>query len=147
LDGYEARFLSPLKIEVLPAVDPPLARRLRASGIRRLGQLAKLSDAQLSLLAGRAGAALGRHAAGIDASRVRRTARPPARIEDRALTPPTGDRAVLERAIAAEIESVGRELRSRGVYARTVTLRLRFPDGRVDSRTAPLKEPSALDEA
>jgi len=147
LDGYEARFLSPLKIEMLPGIEPALARRLRASGIRRLGQLAKLSDAQLSLFAGRAGAALGRRAAGIDASRVRRTALPPARIDDRILTPPTSDHATIHAAIAADIERLGRELRWRGVFARILTLRLRFADGRVDSRTAPLSEPSALDEA
>src|SRR4029077_9551989 len=54
LDGYEARFLAPLKIEMLPGIDPALSRRLRAAGVRRLGQIAKLSEAQLSLLAGRA---------------------------------------------------------------------------------------------
>jgi DNA polymerase IV len=146
LDGYEARFLSPLKIEMLPGIDPLLARRLRASGIRRLGQLAKLSDAQLSLLAGRGGAALGRRAAGIDASRVRRTALPPSRIDDREIAPPTADAAIVHAAIGSEVERVGRELRSRAVFARTVTLRVRFPDGRIDSRTATLAEPSALDD-
>jgi nucleotidyltransferase/DNA polymerase involved in DNA repair len=145
LDGYEARFLSPLKIEMLPGVEPALARRLRASGIRRLGQLARLGEAQLAGLAGRAGAALGRRAAGIDASRVRRTALPPARIDDRDLAPPSADPAVIQAAIAGEIDRLGRELRSRGVFARTLTLRVRFPDGRVDSRTATLSEPSALD--
>ena len=88
LDGYEARFLSPLKIEMLPGIDPALAGRLRAAGIRRLGQIAKLSEPQLSLLAGRAGAALARHAAGIDASRIRRTAMPPARIDEVAAARP-----------------------------------------------------------
>ena len=146
LDGYEARFLAPLKIEMLPGIDPPLARRLRASGIRRLGQIAKLSEAQLSQFAGRAGAALARRAAGIDASRVRRTALPQPRIDDRELNPPTADPDALRAAIAADVTRLGRELRSRGVFARTLTLRLRFPDGRVDSRTAPLSEPSALDD-
>lgn len=145
LDGYEARFLAPLKIEMLPGIDPALSRRLRAAGVRRLGQIAKLSEAQLSLLAGRAGAAIGRHAAGIDVSRVRRTALPPGRILDRELTPPTADATAIEAAITVEIERLGKELRSRGVFARTLTLRVRFPDGRVDSRTAPLTEPSALD--
>jgi DNA polymerase-4 len=146
LDGYEARFLSPLKIEMLPGVDPALAQKLRASGIRRLGQLTKLSDAQLSLLAGRAGATLARHAAGIDASRVRRTALPPARIADRDLVPPTADAAAVHAVITTEVERLGRELRSRGIFARTLTLRVRFADGRIDSRTTTLPEPSALDE-
>jgi DNA polymerase-4 len=145
LDGYEARFLAPLKLEMLPGIDPALAQRLRASGIRRLGQIAKLTEAQLSLLAGREGPALARRAAGIDPSRVRRTAIPPARIDERDLVPPTADPAAIHGAIAEEVERLGRDLRSRGVFARTLTLRLRFPDGRVDSRTATLDEPSALD--
>ena len=147
LDGYEARFLSPLKIEMLPGIDPALAGRLRAAGIRRLGQIAKLSEPQLSLLAGRAGTALARHAAGIDASRIRRTAAPPSRIEEHALAAPSADAATIHAALRSEAERVGRELRSRGVFARTLTLRLRFPDGRVDSGTLPLNEATALDEA
>jgi DNA polymerase-4 len=145
LDGYEARFLSPLKIEMLPGIDPVLARRLRAAGIRRLGQIAKLSEAQLSQLAGRAGAGLARHAAGIDASRIRRTAMPPARIEEYQLAAPSADAAAVHAALAAEAERLGRELRSRGVFARTLTVRVRFADGRADSRTVPLPEASALD--
>jgi DNA polymerase IV len=147
LDGYEARFLSPLKIEMLPGIDPALAGRLRAAGIRRLGQVATLSEPQLSLLAGRAGAALAKHAAGIDASRIRRTAMPLARIDEVQLPAPTADPATIHAALRAEVERLGRELRSRDVFARTLTLRLRFPDGRIDSRTATLAEPSALDES
>lgn len=146
LDGYEARFLSPLKLEILPGIEPALARRLRAAGIRRLGQLAKLTEPQLSLLAGRAGTTLGRHAAGVDASGIRRTALPPPRIHDRDLSSPTADAGAVRAAIRDEVERLGRELRSRGVFARTITLRLRFPDGRLDSRTAPLPEPTALDD-
>jgi DNA polymerase-4 len=145
LDGYEARFLAPLKIEMLPGVEPVLARRLRAAGIRRLGQIAKLSDAQLATLAGRAGLALARRASGIDGSRVRTAAPPPARLDDRPLVPPTADAGAIHQAITLDAERVGGDLRSRGAFARTLTLRLRFPDGRVDSRTVRLAEPSALD--
>ena len=146
LDGYEARFLAPLKLELLPGLDINVARRLRAAGVRRLGQLAKLSDAQLTLLAGRTGPLLARQAAGIDATRIRRTALPPPRIEDRPLAQSTADAAILHAAIAAEAERLGRDLRSRGLFARTVTLRVRFGDGRLESRTATLKAPSALDD-
>jgi DNA polymerase-4 len=146
LDGYEARFLSPLKIEMLPGVDPALAGRLRAAGIRRLGQIVKLSEPQLALLAGRAGATLARQAAGIDASRIRRTAMPPARIEEYQLAAPSADAGTIHAALRSEVERLGRELRSRGVFARTLSLRLRFPDGRVDSRTLPLNEATALDD-
>lgn len=147
LDGYEARFLSPLKLEVLPGLDPLLARRLRGAGIRRLGQLAKLTDIQVSQLAGRRAVALARNAAGVDASLIRRTALPPSRIQDRLLPRATEEAEVVHHAIREEVERVGRELRSRGVYARTITIRLRFPDGRLDSRTTPLTEPTAIDDA
>jgi DNA polymerase-4 len=94
---------------------------------------------------GRAGAELGRHAAGVDTSRIRPTALPPSRIDDRELTPPTADAAAVQAGVAAEVERVGRDLRGRGVFARTLTLRLRLVDGRVESRTVTLREPSALD--
>jgi len=147
LDGYEARFLSPLKIEMLPGVEPALAGRLRTAGIRRLGQIVKLSESDLTRLAGRAGATLARQAAGIDASRIRRTAMPPARIEEYQLAAPSAEAATIHAALRVEVERLGRELRSRGVFARTLSLRLRFPDGRVDSRTLPLSEATALDDA
>jgi len=147
LDGYEARFLAPLKIEMLPGIDPSVARRLRGHGIRRLGQIARLTEPQLSLLAGRAGAVLARQAVGDDASRIRRTALPPSRIEEHRLDAPTASAAVLAGALRLEVDRLGRELRSRGIFARTLTLRLAFADGRADSRTAPLEEPTALDDA
>jgi nucleotidyltransferase/DNA polymerase involved in DNA repair len=50
-------------------------------------------------------------------------------------------------ALAAEAERAGLELRSRGVFARTLTLRLRFADGRAAARTTPLNEATALDDA
>jgi DNA polymerase-4 len=147
LNGYEARFLSPLKIDVLPGIDPALVMRLRAAGIRRLGQLAKLTDVEVSMVAGRAGRTLAQQAAGIDGSHIRRTALPPARIEEQPLPAPTNDPATVRAAVRHECERAGLELRSRGVFAGTLTLRIRFADGRVDSRTTRLAEPAAADEA
>src|SRR3954454_15393570 len=72
LDGYEARFLSPLKIEMLPDLDAGVARRLRASGVRRIGHLARLAPAAATELAGRAGRALAVQAVGVDPAPLRR---------------------------------------------------------------------------
>jgi DNA polymerase-4 len=147
LDGYEARFLSPLKIDMLPGIPPALVMRLRGAGIRRLGQLAKLTDPQVALLAGRAGRILAQQAAGIDGSRIRRAALPPARIEEQRLDPPSADAGAIALTLRRECERAGRELRSRSLFASTLTLRIRFADGRVDSRTSRLTEPAAADEA
>lgn len=145
-DGYEARFLAPLKIELLPDVDAVLARRLRARGVRRLGQLARLPLTQAAMLAGRLGATLTRYAAGDDPSVVKRTPLPMHRIDDEALAAPTMDHAVLEDAIEQHASRLARDLRARGVYARSITLRLAYADGRSESRTASLPGPSALDD-
>lgn len=76
---------------------------------------------------------------------------PPARIGEHELTRPSADPEVVHEALRAEVERLGRELRSRGVFARTLTLRLRFAEnlgnaGRVDSRTISLSEATALDD-
>ena len=147
LDGYEARFLAPLKIEMLPAIDPAVVRRLRLAGIRRLGQVARLSGDQLTRLAGRVGPSLARQAAGIDATPIRRTAVPPPRLAEPQFPAATAHVDTLHAALRHEAERAGRDLRSRGVFARSITLRVRFADGRVDSRTTSLSEPTALDEA
>jgi DNA polymerase IV len=146
LDGYEPRFLSPLKIEVLPGLDPVVARRLRAAGIRRIGQVARLTEAQMSALAGRAGAAIARQAAGIDRGHVRPTPLPVTPLADEDLAAPTADRATLESALGRRVERAAHDLRRRGAFARSLTLRIRYADGRVDSRSASLREPSALDD-
>lgn len=147
LDGYEARFLSPLKIDMLPGIAPALVMRLREAGIRRLGQLAKLTDVQLSMLAGRAARTLTQQAAGIDGSRIRRTALPLPRMEEERIDPPAADLTTVHAALRRECERAGHDLRSRSAFAGTLTLRIRFADGRLDSRTTRLAEPAATDEA
>jgi len=146
LDGYEARFLSPLKIEMLPGVDVSTARRLRAGGVRRLGQLARLSPSEAGPLVGRAGAMLARQAAGLDSTPLRRTPLPHGPIEDRQLPEPTADLDRVGRAVDERIAQLGRDLRLRGAYARSITVRLRYGDGRSESRTMRLREPTALTE-
>jgi DNA polymerase IV len=145
-DGYEARFLAPLKIELLPDLDAIVARRLRARGVRRLGQLAHLEPSQATMLAGRLGAALARQAAGGDSGVVKRTPLPLHSLDESDLHAPTMDAAALRNALNARASRLARELRARGVYARSLTLRLAYADGRSESRTVPLPEPSALDE-
>ena len=146
LAGYETRFLSPLKIDMLPDLEPRLLQRLRGVGVRRLGQIVALKPQDLSTLAGRAGAALAEQARGIDRSRVRRTALPPGRLADRLLDPPTCDDAVLRRELRVECERLGRDLRLRRVYATALSFRARFADGGRESRTALVPQPSALDD-
>lgn len=146
LDGYEAAFLSPLKIELLPDMSPALARRLRAAGIRRIGQLAKLTDADLASIAGRHAARLARAAAGVDEEPVRPAALPQTPFAEDALSSPTADPDAIARMLRARVELTAHDLRVRGLFARSITVRLRYADGHRVSRTTALPAPSALDE-
>ncbi|HEX5475374.1 MAG TPA: hypothetical protein VFX12_11985 [Vicinamibacterales bacterium] len=145
LGGYESRFLSPLKIELLPGVPLAVVQRLRRAGVRRLGQLARLDETQITALAGRGGLALSRLAAGIDPARVRRVPPPPSPLLDENLASPSTDHETIARAVEACAERLARDLRARRLLARAITLRLRYADGRIDSRTASLDGPSSLD--
>jgi DNA polymerase-4 len=145
-DGYEARFHAPLKIELLPDLDAIVAQRLRARGVRRIGQLAHLEPSQATMLAGRLGAALARQASGGDDGILKRTPLPMHRLDDSDLHAPTMDTAALRDALAVRTCRLARDLRARRVYARSISLRLVYADGRTESRTVRLPEPSALDE-
>ena len=147
LDGYEARFLSPLKIEMLPELELPMARRAPcAAASAGSDSWRSLTESQLASLAGRAGRDAGPPGRRTRFDGRRRRPLPADPSRNNRSTPPTADRR-RDRAMrlrSAPRDSVG--LRVRGVFARTITLRVRFADGRIDSRTSPLPEPSALTE-
>jgi DNA polymerase-4 len=71
LPGYEARFLAPLPLDRLPDLDVRQSERLRAAGLRTIGDVAALGPAAVSALIGPAGAALARRAAALDDEPVR----------------------------------------------------------------------------
>jgi DNA polymerase IV len=146
-DG-ELDFLHPLPVERLWGVGPVTARKLRACGIARVGQVAQLGEATLVSLLGQAS---GRHLHALahnrDPRRVRTGRRRRSIGAQRALgrrTPKSP--AELDAVVVGLVDRLARRLRSARRVCRTVVLRLRFDDFSRATRSQTLPQATAQTE-
>jgi DNA polymerase-4 len=138
--GKEAAFLAPLDVRRLPGVGPQAEARLRPAGVATIGGLAALADEELaSLLPGKLGRELRDRARGIDPRLVVPISEPPVSMSHEE----TFDRDVAERTrlqdeLRRMSQSIARQLGDRGLYARTVTTKLRYGDFTTRTRSTTL---------
>jgi DNA polymerase-4 len=139
--GSEADFLAPQPIAVIPGLGPRTEERLRLAGVRTVGDLATHETQRLMQVLGPGGALLQRLAQGrdrepVDGSRPARTISAETTFEQ-----DVGEREQLEMALRQLVDRVSERLRSDGVRARTVSIKLKLADfslvSRQVSRTSP----------
>ena len=127
--GEELDFLHPLAVERLWGVGPVTATKLRQRGIVTVGQVARLGEAGLVSILGRAA---GRHLHALannrDPRRVRVRRRRRSMGAQRALGRGPRSARALDTDIVGLVERLTRRLRTARRVCRTVTLRLRFHD-------------------
>ncbi|MGL5810543.1 MAG: DNA polymerase IV [Nocardioides sp.] len=142
--GTEQEFLDPLPVGLLWGVGPVTRRRLAESGIRTIGDLARVSPASVARLLGRAaGTKLSALAHDEDPRRVRSAGLERSVGAQSALgaSNPTPD---LVRDVLGHLaDRVGSRLRAAGWTGRTVTVRVRFPPMRSVTRALTLRAPVA----
>lgn len=145
--GEEAAFLAPLPLRALPGAGPRTEERLARLGIATIGDLAGLDDDRLAQLApGRAGEGLRRRARGIDERPVAVTASERISMStERTFATDLRDRAEIERRAREMAAALADGLRRRDRVARTVTVKLRYPDFATVTRGQTLRQPT--DEA
>ena len=125
----EAEFLAPLPLRALPGLGPATERGLQGLGVTTLGQLAALPvDAVRRRAGDAAGRSLWERARGIDDSPVAVPGRPKSVSREETFNHDVGDRDLLEDRLRQLAADVGQRLRAGGWRARTVALKLRFPD-------------------
>ena len=125
----ELAFLHPLPVERLWGVGPVTAEKLRARGIRTVGQVAQLAEPTLVSLLGRAsGRQLHALAHNRDPRRVQVGRRRRSIGAQRALGRRRRSWPALDAVVVGLVERIGRRLRAAQRVCRTVTLRLRFDD-------------------
>jgi len=130
----EAEFLALLPVTVIPGLGPKTEERLRLMGVRTVGDLAHQEPQRLVQALGAGGALLQRLAQGRDRTPVE-GARPLRTISaETTFEQDVTDRALLEARLAELVERVAERLRTEGVRARTVSIKLRLPDLRLVSR-------------
>jgi DNA polymerase-4 len=127
--GEELDFLHPLAVEALWGVGEATARRLHASGIRTVAELAAMPERYLVSILGRA---TGRHLYAIarndDRRRVRSGTHRRSVGSQSALGPRPRSAEEIETVLVSLVDRVTRRMRAKGRVGRTVTLRLRFGD-------------------
>jgi DNA polymerase-4 len=126
----ELGFLHPLPVERLWGVGTVTAERLRLRGIGTVGQVARLNEATLVTMLGRAS---GRQLHALAHNRDRRRVTPGRRRRSMGTQRAMGRRAdtspaALDTALVGLVDRLCRRLRAAHRLCRTVTIRLRFDD-------------------
>jgi DNA polymerase-4 len=134
--GGDAAFLAPLPIRELPMIGPKLAATLQAAGVRTVGQVASLDADWLRQRFGAAGESLAQRARGIDENPVRAVPRAPVSVS-REVTFAEDVTSIeeLRQVLRRHADRVGTDLRHANRRARTVTLKVRWPDFSTVSRS------------
>jgi DNA polymerase IV len=125
----ELAFLHPLPVERLWGVGAVTASKLHARGITTVGEVARIGEASLVAMLGRAA---GRQLHALSHNRDARPVRPRRRRgsigAQRALGRSPRSPADVDAALVALVDRVTRRMRRAGRVGRTVVLRLRFAD-------------------
>ena len=145
--GEEAAFLAPLAIGRLWGVGPQMAAALREYGVGTLGELAALPVDLLVRRFGKHGATLHGRALGIDDDPVHAEADAAKSIShEHTFDVDTNDRETIERTLLAMADGVAARLRSAGLKASTVTVKIRDSSFRTMTRQRTLPAPTDLAE-
>src|SRR5207253_2719098 len=125
----ELGFLHPLAVEQLWGVGPATSEKLRARGIRTVGEVAQLPEQALVSMLGRAaGRQLNALAQGRDARPVQPGRRRRSIGSQRALGRAPRSPDQIDAVAIGLVDRVTRRMRGAGRVGRTVVLRLRFDD-------------------
>jgi DNA polymerase-4 len=140
--GAESDFLAPLPIGVIPGLGPKTEERLHAMGVRTVGELAGFETQRLVQALGVGGAVLqrlgqGRDRAPVDGSKPAKTISAETTFEN-----DVSDRDQLEVALRDLTDRVTERLKTEGVRARTIYVKLKLPDFRLVSRQVSRTSPT-----
>ena len=141
--GTELDFLHPLPVTALFGVGPATSRRLLRLGVETVGDLASLPEAAVIAALGTAsGRQLHRLANGVD-DRPVAVDRPPRSIShEETFARDLHVVGELEAQATRLADAVARRLRTSGLQARTITLKLRFGDFKTITRSVTLPDPT-----
>ncbi len=144
--GDEAAFLAPLPISRLWGVGEKTAVALAEYGVRTIGDLAALSQDLLVRRFGKHGGSLGTRALGMDDDPVHEGDPAKSVGHETTFDRDSSDPEVIERTLLALSDGVAGRLRSAGVRASTIAVKIRDSSFRTITRQRTLTEPTDLTE-
>lgn len=131
-------FLAGLPVGKLPGVGKRMAASLKAFGINRVRELRGLSREFLVARFGKCGLALYERSHGIDPRPVHENLPAKSESAEGTFAADLQDREKLRAALLAHAEKVGNRLRRHGYAGRTITLKIKFSDFRIITRSQTL---------
>lgn len=144
--GSEQRFLAPLPIKRIPGIGPKGSAKLNRMGVHSVADLARLPLELLEEIYGKWGASLYRKARGISSSPVIAETEDPRSISrETTLDTDSIDPLFLESTLSYLTEKSAAQLRAGRLFARTITLKLRYSDFKTVTRSQTLDYPTAAD--
>jgi nucleotidyltransferase/DNA polymerase involved in DNA repair len=139
--GEEEAFLAPQPIRALYGVGPRTAERLAELDVATIGDLARWPRERLVALFGQSGGlALWEHCRGIDRSELRAVREPKSYSAEHTFQRDTLDRRRLWAELRSQADEVAGRLRSDGLRAREVAIKLRY--GNFETLTRQLRLPT-----
>jgi DNA polymerase IV len=143
--GMEARFLAPLPIRKIPGIGEVTERALRALGIETVEQLAYQKQEKLEKIFGQWGTALYRKARGSDSYEFLIDAEPKSVSHNHTFGDDTNDILVMETMLSHLSQKACKRLREAGLFARTLTLTIRYAGFHTYTRSRTVQIPVNLD--
>ncbi len=150
LPGLEAAFLAPLDVRRLPGIGKVTEEKLRAYGVRTIGDLAALNESALGRKIGEGLSTLIEKAQGHDAGgwydqEVGANDDPKSISHEHTFDRDERNSSALESMLARLSEMVCRRLREHQLHARKVQIKLRYSDFTTYTRGRTLERPTQLD--
>jgi DNA polymerase IV len=144
--GSEAGFFRPLPVKKLPGVGKSAAETLHRFNLKTLGDVAAMTPEVLEKTFGSHGPSLWRRAQGIDSSPVTPDHGPRKSISrDTTFSEDTLDAEELRAVLYSLTEYAARQLRSEGMVARTVTVKVRYSDFKTVTAARKVSSPTDMD--
>ena len=140
-DGV-ADFLRSISIDKVPGIGEKTSLALKGLGVAVPADILRFPQSFWTARLGRYGAQLYERAQGIDPSPVVPDHELKSCSAEDTFSEDTADVTEIEKWLMTQAESVGRELREEGARGKTITLKVKFSDFRVITRSKTLNEPS-----
>ncbi|MDI7250022.1 MAG: DNA polymerase IV [Bacillota bacterium] len=140
-----AGVLWPLPVGILPGVGPKAEERLLRAGIRTVGAVAAASPQLMESLLGSLGHTVYEYAHGRDDRPLSTTHEARSLSEEMTFATDVGDPEQVLSALMEMAEELGHRLRAARLKARTIGIKLRFPDFRTITRSTTLGQATESD--
>ncbi len=137
--------LWPQPLKTLPGLGPASEQKLKRIGITTVGQLAAAPVDLLQKTLGNSGPALQRCAGGMDDRPLEPFREMKSISEEKTFAADLSDEEVAKAVLMAQAEGLGYRLRTEGLLAKTVSIKLRYADFSTITRDRTLPDPTDSD--